>query len=85
MRLNNPVTYTGEVRPGGPADRRELAHMRIGKLAVDPKMSNNAYLLTCRATNQQVLIDAADEGTEILSQVQDVQAVITTHKHRSAI
>jgi len=48
------MTYTGEVTPGGPADTRELAHLTITKLAVDPEMSNNCYLLTCRATGEMI-------------------------------
>ena len=32
----------------------------ITKVAVGP-MNNNAYLLRCRATDEQLLIDAADE------------------------
>ena len=53
------MTYTGEVTPGGAPQTRELTHLTITKLAVDPKMSNNAYLLTCRSTGESVLIDAA--------------------------
>ena len=55
------TSYTGEVKPGGAADVRELAHLTITKVAVDPQMSNNCYLLRCRDTGEQVLIDAADE------------------------
>ena len=55
------VSYTGEVKPGGPADTRELSGLTITKVAVDPEMSNNAYLLRCNATGDQVLIDAAAE------------------------
>ena len=37
--------------PGGPADVRELPRLTIRKCAVSA-MSNNAYLLTCRATGR---------------------------------
>jgi hypothetical protein len=57
--------YSGEVTPGGPPDTRELASMIITKLAVDPDMSNNCYLLRCRATDEQVLIDAAAEPEQL--------------------
>ena len=53
--------YSGEVAPGGPPDTRELAGLIVTKLAVDKEMSNNCYLLRCRATDEQVLIDAAAE------------------------
>ena len=59
--------YTGEVTPGGPPDVRELAGLIITKVAVDPEMSNNCYLLRCRATDEQVLIDAAAERRELLA------------------
>ena len=55
------VTYTGDVKPGGAADIRELSVLTVTKVAVDPEMSNNCYLLRCNATGDQVLIDAAAE------------------------
>nr|WP_284287092.1 MBL fold metallo-hydrolase [Angustibacter aerolatus] len=44
--------YTGDVRPGGPADVRELDALTIRKVSVGD-MDNDAYLLTCRATGEQ--------------------------------
>ena len=41
------MTYTGDVAPGGPADTREAGDLLITKVAVDPEMSNNCYLLHC--------------------------------------
>ncbi len=75
--------YTGEVKAGGRPDVRELAGMVITKVAVDPEMSNNAYLLRCRATDEQVLIDAAAEPEALLSVVgrAGVTKVVTTHQH----
>ncbi len=77
------MTYTGNVAPGGAADTLELDALTITKLAVDDKMSNNCYLLTCRATGEQVLIDAADEAPRLLELIGErgVTAVITTHQH----
>ena len=63
-------TYTGRVVPGGPVDVRELPHLTIRKLAVS-QMSNNVYLLTCRTSRRQLLIDAADEAPRILELVRD--------------
>ena len=57
--------YSGEVAPGGPPDTRELAGLIVTKLAVDQEMSNNCYLLRCRATDEQVLIDAAAEPDKL--------------------
>ena len=35
------MTYRGKVKPGAPADTRELANLIISKLAVDHQMDNN--------------------------------------------
>lgn len=76
-------TYTGAVTPGGAPDVRELAHLTITKVAVDPEMSNNCYLLTCRDTGDQVLVDAAAEPGTLLPLIGDrgLSAVVTTHQH----
>ncbi|WP_219635646.1 MBL fold metallo-hydrolase [Nocardioides ungokensis] len=77
------VTYTGEVEPGGSPDVRELDALTITKLAVDEKMSNNCYLLRCKHTGDQVLVDAAAEPERLLPLVGDagLTTVITTHQH----
>ena len=76
-------TYTGEVAPGDPAQTRSLAHLSITKVAVDPKMSNNCYLLRCVATGEQLLVDAADDAPTLLDLVGDggLATVVTTHQH----
>jgi glyoxylase-like metal-dependent hydrolase (beta-lactamase superfamily II) len=75
--------YTGQVKPGGPADVRELAHLTITKVAVDPQMSNNCYLLRCKHTGDQVLVDAAAEPDTLLPHIGDagLTTVATTHRH----
>ena len=77
------MAYTGAVSPGGEPDVRELTHLRITKVAVDPDMSNNCYLLCCAATGTQVLVDAAAEADVLLRLVGDggLAAVVTTHQH----
>ncbi|MFC8455779.1 MBL fold metallo-hydrolase, partial [Streptomyces sp. NPDC057242] len=60
------MTYSGVVRVGGPADVHELADLMISKVAVGP-MDNNAYLLRCRATGEQLLIDAANDAETLLT------------------
>jgi glyoxylase-like metal-dependent hydrolase (beta-lactamase superfamily II) len=75
-------TYRGNVHVGGPADVRELAELVVSKVAVGP-MDNNAYLLRCRATGEQLLVDAAAEPRTLLDLVGDaLAAVVTTHRHR---
>ncbi|MGN6300485.1 MAG: MBL fold metallo-hydrolase [Angustibacter sp.] len=76
--------YTGEVVHGGPSDVRELAHLTIRKASVS-EQDNNAYLLTCRSTGEQLLIDAADDGPRLRALVDEgtgwLDAVVTTHRH----
>ena len=82
MAENSPQ-YTGAVRPGGPAAVRELTHLTIMKVSVDEQMSNNCYLLRCRETGAQLLVDAAAEPGTLLPLVGDagLTAVVTTHQH----
>ncbi len=77
------MSYTGEVRPGGPADTRTAGDLQITKVAVDPGMSNNCYLLRCLSTGDQVLVDAADEPETLLPLIGEagLSAVVTTHQH----
>ncbi|MEV5241518.1 MBL fold metallo-hydrolase [Streptomyces cinnamoneus] len=76
------MTYSGAVEVGGPADVHELADLMISKVAVGP-MNNNAYLLRCRATDEQLLIDAAAEPRTLLALIGDsgIASVVTTHQH----
>jgi glyoxylase-like metal-dependent hydrolase (beta-lactamase superfamily II) len=76
------MSYTGKVRTGGPADVRELPKLIISKLSVGP-MDNNAYLLRCRTTGEQLLVDAANEAPELISLAgsDGLVAVATTHRH----
>ena len=75
--------YSGEVSPGGTPDVRELGSLTITKVAVDEKMSNNCYLLTCKHTGEAVLIDAAASSDVLLPLVGSTPLthVITTHQH----
>ncbi|KOV99361.1 Zn-dependent hydrolase [Streptomyces sp. NRRL B-1140] len=76
------MTYSGEVTVGGPADVHELKDLMITKIAVGP-MNNNAYLLRCRATDEQLLIDAANEADTLLGMIggDGIASVVTTHRH----
>ena len=51
------MTYTGDVRVGGPSDTREIGGVTVTKLAVGP-YENNAYLLV-DGSGQGLVIDAA--------------------------
>ncbi|MYZ36486.1 MULTISPECIES: MBL fold metallo-hydrolase [unclassified Streptomyces] len=76
------MTYSGAVKVGGPADVHELPALMISKVAVGP-MENNAYLLRCRATGEQLLIDAANDAATLLTLIGDdgIASVVTTHRH----
>lgn len=78
------MSYTGEVKVGGPADVRELPGALIAKLAVG-KMDNNAYLVRCITTGEALLIDAANEPDRLVEFVrtggEPAGTVLTTHRH----
>lgn len=81
------MTYTGEVRPGGPSALRVLDEVEIRKASVGP-MDNDAYLLTCRGSGAQLLVDAAADPDRLLALVREgsptarLDLVVTTHRHR---
>jgi glyoxylase-like metal-dependent hydrolase (beta-lactamase superfamily II) len=74
--------YTGRVVPGGPADVRELPHLVITKFSVGAH-DNNAFLLRCRETGEQLLIDAPTEAPRVLEVVGGggLATIVMTHGH----
>jgi glyoxylase-like metal-dependent hydrolase (beta-lactamase superfamily II) len=76
------MPYTGHVHPGGPADVHELTQLVISKVSVGP-MDNNAYLLRCRVTGEQLLVDAANDADRLLELIGPggVGGIVTTHRH----
>jgi glyoxylase-like metal-dependent hydrolase (beta-lactamase superfamily II) len=75
--------YTGDVVPGGPAAVRELGGgLTLSKVSVGP-MDNNAYLLRCTATGEQLLVDAANDADRLLAMIgnRGLATVVTTHRH----
>jgi glyoxylase-like metal-dependent hydrolase (beta-lactamase superfamily II) len=75
--------YTGHVEPGTAA-RRTLPGATILKASVGP-MDNNAYLVTCSATGETLLIDAANDARVLIdlvrSQAPKVALIVTSHQH----
>jgi glyoxylase-like metal-dependent hydrolase (beta-lactamase superfamily II) len=76
-------TYTGDVSPGGDPHVLPLGCLTLTKVAVDPDMSNNCYLLHCGETDELVLIDAAAEPERLLELIGDrsLTSIVTTHQH----
>ncbi|MDO5644817.1 MAG: MBL fold metallo-hydrolase [Dermabacter sp.] len=78
--------YTGSVSVSGPSDLRVLSALAIRKAAVGP-MDNNAYLLTCRVSGAQLLIDAAADTPRLLRLIREgsptsrLDQILTTHSH----
>lgn len=76
-------TYTGQVSPGGDPAVRRLGRLTLTKVAVDPEMSNNCYLLHCTETDEVVLVDAAAEPSRLLELIggRTLTSIVTTHQH----
>ena len=79
-------SYSGHTEPGGAAIRRDLDALTITKISVGP-MDNNAYLLVCKATNEALLVDAANEPDRLADLVgsgdtrPELNHLVTTHRH----
>ncbi|MFP5334355.1 MAG: MBL fold metallo-hydrolase [Actinomycetes bacterium] len=65
----------------------DTGSLTIRRVSVS-EMDNNCYLLTCRVTGEQLLVDAADAPDTLLSLVHEgsptgrLDTVVTTHQHR---
>src|ERR1700729_2114582 len=75
--------YAGHVDPGTAA-RRTLPGATILKASVGP-MDNNAYLVTCSATGETLLIDAANDADFLIDLARryapKVSLIVTSHQH----
>jgi glyoxylase-like metal-dependent hydrolase (beta-lactamase superfamily II) len=76
--------YTGHVEPQTAA-RRNLPGASIVKVSVGP-MDNNAYLVTCSATGETLLIDAANDAEILLELIErlapKLSLIVTSHQHQ---
>ncbi|NMO04866.1 MBL fold metallo-hydrolase [Gordonia sp. TBRC 11910] len=70
--------------PSAPHVSVETDHATITALSVGP-MDNNVYVVTCRETGDQLLIDAANDADRIEALLADlpgqVTTIMTTHQH----
>lgn len=75
--------YTGHVDPQTAA-RRTLPGASIIKVSVGP-MDNNAYLVSCSATGETLLIDAANDPEILLELIEryapKLALIVTSHQH----
>src|SRR6202011_5172283 len=75
--------YTGHVEPQTAA-RRNLPGASIVKVSVGP-MDNNAYLVTCSATGETLLIDAANDAEVLIDLIRrhapKLSLILTSHQH----
>jgi glyoxylase-like metal-dependent hydrolase (beta-lactamase superfamily II) len=78
------MTYDGHATPSARGTERVLDLLSIWKISVS-EMDNNAYLLRCRSTGAQLLVDAADAPERLLGLVAEgtgpLETVVTTHQH----
>jgi glyoxylase-like metal-dependent hydrolase (beta-lactamase superfamily II) len=80
------MTGAEHVDPGGPTTVRALDEVIIRTVSVGP-MDNNTYLLTCRRSGAQLLVDAANDPGRLLALVREgsgtarLDLVVTTHRH----
>lgn len=78
------MTYTGDVDAYGPADFRVLPDVLVAKMGLGPA-GVNGYLLRCLRTEEQLLVDAADDPLFVaaISSSRSLETIVTTHAHAS--
>lgn len=76
------MAYTGDVDAYGPADFRLLPDLLVAKLGLGPS-GVNGYLLRCLRTEEQLLVDAADDPLFVaaISSSRSLATIVTTHAH----
>lgn len=79
------VPEAWHAEPRGPIRLLPLGNALLRKRSVGP-MDNNAYLVTCRRTGAQLLVDAADDLPLLVELVETgsgrLDLVVTTHRHQ---
>lgn len=75
------MTYDGNVAVGGPSQTFDATHLLITKFAVGD-LNNNVYVLRDKATDTNLVIDAAAEPERIMAETSGrIDAILTTHCH----
>jgi glyoxylase-like metal-dependent hydrolase (beta-lactamase superfamily II) len=76
------MAYSGDVDAYGPADFRLLPGLLVAKLGLGPS-GVNGYVLRCLRTEQQLLVDAADDPLFVgaITSSRSLETIVTTHGH----
>jgi glyoxylase-like metal-dependent hydrolase (beta-lactamase superfamily II) len=81
-RVSDGQAYTGDVDAYGPADFRLLPDLLVAKMGLGPS-GVNGYLLRCLRTDEQLLVDAADDVLFVAAIMgsRGLSTIVTTHGH----
>jgi|1186.fasta_scaffold172987_1 glyoxylase-like metal-dependent hydrolase (beta-lactamase superfamily II) len=82
MAYTAEAPYTGIVDAYGPADFRQLPDLLVAKMGLGPS-GVNGYLLRCTRTEEQLLVDAADDVMFVAAIMgsRGLSTIVTTHAH----
>jgi len=82
MAYTAEAAYTGIVDAYGPADFRLLPGLLVAKMGLGPS-GVNGYLLRCTRTEEQLLLDAADDVLFVAAIMgsRGLSTIVTTHAH----
>jgi glyoxylase-like metal-dependent hydrolase (beta-lactamase superfamily II) len=82
MAYTAEAPYTGIVDAYGPADFRLVPGLLIAKMGLGPS-GVNGYLLRCTRTEEQLLVDAADDVLFVAAIMgsRGLSTIVTTHAH----
>ena len=86
MAYTAQAPYTGIVDAFGPADFRHLPDLLVAKMGLGPS-GVNGYLLRCTRTQEQLLVDAADDVMFVAAIMgsRGLSTIVTTHAHDSHV
>ncbi|MCW2613300.1 MAG: beta-lactamase domain protein [Frankiales bacterium] len=80
------MPYSGDVDAYGPADFRLLPDLLVAKLGLGPS-GVNGYVLRCLRTEQQLLVDAADDPLFVaaITSSRGLETIVSTHGHAAHV
>ena len=86
MGYTAQAPYTGIVDAFGPADFRHLPDLLVAKMGLGPS-GVNGYLLRCTRTQEQLLVDAADDVMFVAAIMgsRGLSTIVTTHAHEAHV